>query len=177
VKTRFSAGLIALACIQSGFAATCEPITRSADAYAKAERFAVNMTMVSKGETHQTEVMMAPEGMFIKGGDQWIRSPVSVNRRNLLDSTKSTFSDCRLMGRETIDGVPTVVYLFTGKTEGQPPMNGKIWIGTADDLPRRMEGKSQDAEITQAIRYDVEAPKSGVLGVPGLNQLKGLFGR
>ena len=56
-------------------------------------------------------------------------------------------------------------------------MNGKIWIGTADDLPRRMEGKSQDAEITQAIRYDVEAPKSGVLGVPGLNQLKGLFGR
>ena len=133
MKTRFSAGLIALACIQSGFAATCEPITRSADAYAKAERFAVNMTMVSKGETHQTEVMMAPEG--------------------------------------------TVVYLFTGKTEGQPPMNGKIWIGTADDLPRRMEGKSQDAEITQAIRYDVEAPKSGVLGVPGLNQLKGLFGR
>ena len=177
MKTSLSIGMIAATCMQPGFAETCAPITKSADAYAKAERLAVNMTMVSKGETHETEVMMAPEGMFIKGGDQWIRSPVSVNRRNLLDSTKSTFSDCRLMGRETIDGVPTVVYLFTGKTEGQPPMNGKIWIGTADDLPRRMEGKSQDAEITQAIRYDVEAPKSGVLGVPGLNQLKGLFGR
>ena len=26
-----------------------------------------------------------------------------------------------------IDGVPTVIYRFTGKAEGQPPMTGRMW--------------------------------------------------
>jgi hypothetical protein len=177
MKTRLSIGLIAAVCMQAGFAQTCAPLIKAADAYAKAERFAVNMKIVSKGETHETEVMMAPEGMYIKAGDQWIRSPVLVNRKSLLDQTKSTFSDCRRIGQETVDGVSTEIYRFTGRADDQPPMNGKIWIGRADDLPRRMEGKSPDADITQVIRYDVQAPQSGVPAVPGLNQLKGLFTR
>jgi hypothetical protein len=177
MKLRLTIGLIVAAGMQPAFAQSCAPILKAADTYAKAERFAVKMKIVSKGETHETEVMMAPEGMFIRGGGQWIRSPVSINRKDLLDSTKSTFTDCSRIGQETIDGVPTSIHRFTGKAEGQPPMQGKIWIGMADNLPRRMEGKNPDTDIVQAIRYDVEAPTTGVLGVPGLNQLKGLFTR
>jgi hypothetical protein len=169
------AGSIFMAAAGAGHADTCEPILKAASAYAKAERFAVKLNMVSKGETHNTEVMILPEGMYIKAGEQWIRSPVSVNRKDLLNSTRSGFSDCKRIGQQDIDGVPTGIYRFTGKAEGQPPMTGKIWIGTADDLPRRMEGKTQDGDITQQIRYDVQAPKGNTLEVPGLNQLKGLF--
>ncbi len=177
MKIRLAVGLAGLACINHGVADTCAPIVKAAGTYAKAERYAVKMTMVSKGETHLTEVMMAPEGMYIRAGEQWIRSPVAISRQDLLDANKSVYSDCKRLGQESIDGVPTAVYRFTGKAEGQPPMTGKMWIGTADDLPRRLEAKTQDADITQAIRYDVQSPKGGGAGLPGLDQLKGLFGK
>jgi outer membrane lipoprotein-sorting protein len=154
----------------------CAPITRATAAYAKAERYTVKMVMVSKGETLNTEVMMAPEGMYLKAGEQWIRSPVSVNRKDILAANKAVYSDCKQIGKENIGGVPTAIYRFTGKAEGQPSMTGKLWIGTADDLPRRMEGRTKDGDFTQDIRYDVQAPK-GAVNVPGLDQLKGLFGR
>ena len=54
-------------------------------------------------------------------------------------------------------------------------MTGKMWIGMADDLPRRMEGRTKDADITQVIRYDVQVPKGSTVEIPGLNQLKNLF--
>jgi hypothetical protein len=174
MKLHITIGLAALTTLSPGFADTCAPIMKSAAAYAKAERYVVNMTMVSQGQTHNTEVMMSPEGMYIKAGEQWIRSPVSINRQEILDANKSVFSDCARVGQENVDGAPTSVYRFTGKAEGQPPMTGKMWIGTADDLPRRMQARTKDGDITQNIRYDVEAPKAAV-GIPGLNQLKNLF--
>jgi outer membrane lipoprotein-sorting protein len=175
MKMHLAMGFAALISVSPGFADTCAPIMKAAGAYAKAERYTVKMTMVSKGETHNTEVMMAPEGMYIKAGDQWIRSPVAINRQELLDSNKSVFSDCKRIGKEDVDGAPTVIYQFTGKAEGEAPMAGKMWIGTADDLPRRMQGRTKDADITQVIRYVVPAPKGSALALPGLNQLKGLF--
>jgi len=170
-------GMLALAATAPSLADTCAPIRKAAEAYGKAERYSVKMSIVSRGETHSTEVLMSPEGMYIKAGDQWVRSPVAVNRKELIDANKSTFSDCRQIGKEVVDGVPTVIYQFSGKAEGQPGMNGKMWIGTADDLPRRMEGKTKDGDITQSIRYDVQAPKGGAVEIPGLNQLKGLVGK
>jgi outer membrane lipoprotein-sorting protein len=180
MKMHSAVAWVALAALpfpRPSFADTCAPIMRAAGAQAKAERYAVKMTIASKGETHQTEVMTAPEGMYIKAGEQWIRSPVSINRKDLLDANKSTFSDCSRVGQESVDGVPTAVYRFTGKAEGQAPMAGKIWIGTADNLPRKLEARSQDTDITQLMRYDVQVPKGAALEVPGLDQIKGLFGR
>ena len=176
-RYRFLLGLMAIAAAGPTLADSCEPITKAALAYAKAERYSVKMSMASKGETHSTEVLMSPEGMYIKAGDQWIRSPVAINRKEVIDANKSTFSDCRQVGKEVVDGVPTVIYQFTGKAEGEQAMNGRMWIGTPDDLPRRMEGKTKDGDITQSIRYDVQAPKGGGVDIPGLNQLKGLFGK
>ena len=176
MKMHLAIGLVALTSISPSFADTCAPILKAAGAYAKVERYVVRMTMVSQNEIHNTEVMMAPEGMYIKAGEQWIQSPVSINRKDLLDANKSVFSDCKQVGKEDVDGVSTAVYRFTGKAEGQPSMTGKMWIGIADDLPRRMEGRTNDADITQVIRYDVQAPKKGsTVEIPGLNQLKNLF--
>ncbi len=176
-RYRFLAGLLALAAAGPGLADSCAAIKKAAEAYAKAERYTVKMSMVSKGETLNTEVMMAPEGMYIKAGEQWIRSPVAINRKEVIDANKSNFSDCRQVGKEVVDGVPTVIYQFTGKADGEPAMNGRMWIGATDDLPRRMEGKTKDGDITQLIRYDVQAPKGGAIEIPGLNQLKGMFGK
>jgi hypothetical protein len=176
-RFRFALGLLALTSLPPAVADSCAPIEKAATAYGQAERYTVKMDMLSKGKSFNTEVMIAPEGMYIRAGDQWIRSPVAVNRKDLLNANKSVFSDCKKVGEERVEGVPTAIYRFTGKAESQSPMTGKIWIGTADDLPRRMEGKTQDADITQVIRYDVEAPKGGTAGLPGLDQLKGLFGR
>lgn len=174
---RLVVGLLALAAAGPGFADSCAAIKKAAEAYAKAERYSVKLSMVSRGDTHSTEVLMSPEGMYIKAGEQWIRSPVAINRKELIDANKSNFSDCRQVGKEVVDGVPTVIYQFTGKADGEPSMNGRMWIGVADDLPRRMEGKTKDGDITQSIRYDVQAPKGGTVDIPGLNQLKGLFGK
>lgn len=176
-RRRFLVGMLAFAAAGPSLAGDCDPIKKAAEAYAKAERYTVKMSMVSKGETLNTEVMMAPEGMYIRAGEQWIRSPVAVNRKDVIDANKSNFSDCRQVGKEVVDGVPTLIYQFTGKANGEPAMNGKMWIGAADDLPRRMEGKTKDGDITQSIRYDVQAPKGGAVDIPGLNQLKGLFGK
>jgi len=176
-RYRFLLGLMAIAAAGPTLADSCAAIKKAAQAYANAERYTVKMSMVSKGETLNTEVMLAPEGMYIKAGEQWIRSPVAINRKDMIDANKSSFSDCRQVGKEVVDGVPTVIYQFTGKADGQPAMNGRMWIGAADDLPRRMEGKTKDGDVTQTIRYDVQAPKGGGVEIPGLNQLKGLFGK
>lgn len=176
-RCRLALGLLMLAAAGPGFADSCAAIRKAAEAYAKAERYSVKLSMVSKGETHSTEILMSPEGMYIKAGEQWIRSPVAINRKEVIDANKSNFSDCRQVGQEVVDGVPTVIHQFTGKAEGEPSMNGRMWIGLADHLPRRMEGKTKDGDITQSIRYDVQAPKGGTVDIPGLNQLKGWFGK
>jgi hypothetical protein len=177
LRKRVVLGMAAFAAAGASFADTCDPIRNAAAAYAKAERFTVKMAMTSRGETHSTEVLMSPEGMYIKAGEQWVRSPVAINRKELIDANKSTFSDCRQVGKEVVDGAPTLIYQFTGKADGEPAMQGRMWIGTADDLPRRIDGKTKDGDITQSIRYDVQAPRGGTVDIPGLNQLKGLFGK
>jgi hypothetical protein len=48
------------------------------------------------------------------------------------------YDDIQFIGTDVLDGQPVKVYQFNLKvTKG--PMPGKIWISTADDLPRKIE--------------------------------------
>lgn len=159
----------------------CAPIIKAAEAHAKAERMRVRMLMNDPNRPDEIEAMIVPEGMYIKAGDQWIKSPVASTREQLMklsEQSKGSITECKALGKETVNGEPTSVYRYKGKVEGQPDSDVKLWIANADGLPKKAEIKSEKGMITQFISHgaDIQAPKGGLAIPAGIGEmLKGLM--
>lgn len=159
----------------------CAPIIEAAEAHAKAERMRVRMQMNDPNRPDEIEAMIVPEGMYIKAGDQWIKSPIASTREQLMklaEQSKGSITECKALGKETVDGVPTSIYKYKGKVEGQPDSDIKLWIANADGLPKKAEIKSEKGMITQFISHgaDIQAPKGGLQIPAGIGEmLKGLM--
>ncbi len=157
----------------------CAPVRKAMDAHLKSERMKVRM--LTSGQTSETEAMIVPEGMYIKLNEQWIKSPIASSREEIMkfaDPGKVTLTDCKAVGKESVDGAPTAVYTYKGKVEGQKESEGKIWIGSEDGLPHKAEVKSGDTLITQFISHgpEIQAPKGGLELPAGIgNLIKGFM--
>jgi len=106
------------------------------------------------GTTDETETIVIAGIIYFKLADQpWRKSPASASQglnaltfvvdETKLDALLQSVSEFRLVGPEVLDGTPTLVYQYK-TTTAQPPATGtsKIWIGVADNLPRKIEGDS-----------------------------------
>jgi hypothetical protein len=68
---------------------------------------------------------------------RWSRESRAVHRALAADTERlKKLSDCRLVGRETLDGEPVTVFQYTVQFLGLAPIPAKAWIG-ADGLLRR----------------------------------------
>ena len=113
---------------------------------------------------------------YVKLGDKpWQKMPASVQSplnalsfvldEKQLDAFLQSVSEFRLVGPEILDGTPTLAYQYKANS-AEPPATGtsKIWIGVADNLPRKIEidststlnGQTYSAKTTR-LYYDYNA--------------------
>lgn len=173
------AASLGIACTANA-ADKCDPVRKAMDAHLKSERMKVRM-LTSGQHAGETEAMIVPEGMYIKLQEQWIKSPIASSREEIMkfaDPGKVTLSECKAVGRESVEGEPTAVYTYKAKAEGQKESDGKLWIGADDGLPHKAEVKSGDTLITQFISHgeEIQAPKGGLELPAGIgNLIKGFM--
>ncbi|HKQ04047.1 MAG TPA: hypothetical protein VJ464_02865, partial [Blastocatellia bacterium] len=81
-----------------------------------------------------------------QAGGQWQKAPINANEMaakfrdpKLIDELEKNYN-VALVGPDTLDGVPMMVYEYTPKspTPQTPAGKTKVWIGTDDSLPRKI---------------------------------------
>jgi hypothetical protein len=115
----------------------------------------------------ELEFILIGATMYIKAGTQWqkITAPQLKDALNISDPGKleqdlGVSTNIQLIGPEVLDGTPTLVYQYTTTTKGTPPetFTSKVWIGVADNLPRKLESVSPTTGAkTTIIYYDYNA--------------------
>ena len=141
-------------------------LSKAINAQLAAKSFRARMVTAVNGGKESTRMVecVAPDRfhifgdqdeMVLAGGNIYMKSPGGEWTRLLFDATemmnkirdtkqldeirKST--DVALVGADTVEGVPTLVYSYSMKNPfGMSFTNNcKMWVGLADSLPRRME--------------------------------------
>jgi hypothetical protein len=106
--------------------------------------------MVNEGQGGKQEFVIVGNAAYIKGPNgQWVKSPVGVgdvvkkfrDPKVIEDMAKTT--DIKLVGPDTVDGTPTLVYEYTQNSVMGMNMTSavKTWVGVADGLPRKTEAE------------------------------------
>jgi outer membrane lipoprotein-sorting protein len=85
-----------------------------------------------------------------QGRGPWQKAPINANEMaakfrdpKLIDELAKNY-DVKLIGPDTLDGVPMVVYEYIPKKPSAetPAGKTKVWIGADDSLPRKIEVES-----------------------------------
>ena len=93
-------------------------------------------------------MIFAEQAMYVSAGGTWKTMEVPAARRIsdmqlLLQATPPT--ECTSGATEAVDGLDAVAYAFR-----QGPEAVRIWVGTADGLPYRLQGGVVDSRIDYA---------------------------
>jgi hypothetical protein len=113
--------------------------------------------MVSEPQTGgaaggKREFVIVGDAAYIKGPNgQWVKSPIGVadivkqfrDPKVIEDMAKAT--DVKLVGPETLDGTPTLVYQYTQNSVMGMNMTSsvKTWLAVSDGLPRKTEAEGE----------------------------------
>ncbi len=98
-----------------------------------------------------------------QSGGPWQKAPMNANEMaaqfrdpKLIDELEKNY-DVKLIGPDTLDGVPMVVYEYTPKSPSPqtPAGKTKVWIGADDSLPRKIEVETEvgGQKTTTTILY------------------------
>ena len=91
---------------------------------------------------------------YVKIGNQWQKMTLPQSQAfdvNLFNpknyetqlSNPGALPDIKVLGPDTVDGVPTIAYqISTPAKSGAPATTTKVWIGVADGFPRKVESGS-----------------------------------
>ncbi len=142
----------------------CEPVLAAQIAQSQAERYSVKTSVSGKAGAEVGETMKTPEGMFVKRNGKWMKSPVQLtqkDRADLIEYGRKNISNCKLLGKGTLDGKAMAIYTYNQKAPNLPTSEIKLWIGKVDGLPHKLEVGSGDKDVTQTIDYsaNIKAPK------------------
>ncbi|HEX7177472.1 MAG TPA: hypothetical protein VF240_19595 [Pyrinomonadaceae bacterium] len=125
--------------------------------YAAPDRY----RMVIEVPGGKQEFVIAGNAAYIKAPNgQWVRSPVGVadlikqfrDPKMLEEMAKTT--DIKLVGPDTVDGTPTLVYQYTQNNVMGMNMKStaKTWLAVADGLPRKTEAEGEyDGKPTKTL--------------------------
>jgi hypothetical protein len=137
--------------------AACETYLRAA------EKSSAQTARHSITETGGTRIEMINVGgqTYTKiSGEKWMRmrnnSALTAERKFVAEirSGKYPITNCRKLGSEKVDGIPTTVYAYTLKISGMPGGEAKAYIG-ADGLVHAQS--ATDAKVRHRYR-GVTAP-------------------
>lgn len=121
--------------------AACKPVIDADKARAAAPAWHAKKTM----DGMNMEIIRVGTEVYANmAGTGWKKMPAPM-AKTIVDAGNQAdqyvVTDCRELGNETVDGVPTTVWSFRTKVEDSPPVESKVWIGTRDGLPYREEGE------------------------------------
>lgn len=161
MHVRLSALLLSLCALPAqALDAACEPYVKAAEKSAAAlERHTVTQI---DAET-RIEAIKFNGAAYMKMGQAWMKAPPNViaaeNKLTAeLRSGKIKLSDCKKLGRETVEGIATTVYSYQMEIPGMPKPSGeaaKAFIGD-DGL---VHAQSADGAKVRFRYTGVTAPK------------------
>jgi len=130
--------------------------------YVAPDRF--HMIYFDAGGQPKSEMTMIGNDTYVKFGGKWQKMPGGggakmPNLRQYFDEKGlETLQDVKYVGDETLDGQATHVYSYrNNQTDANTPypFTSKIWIGTSDDMPRKIEVTYEGGELkTMTVVYD-----------------------
>ncbi len=115
------------------------------------------------------ETIIIGKTTYMNIGGTWRKMPVSLDssitdmRATFDKEGMKWFSDVRYVGSETVDGRSAYVYAYhnKGPGAGEGENDSKIWIGTDDGLPIKVEATYRSGSLDKmTISYDHKAPVS-----------------
>jgi hypothetical protein len=115
-------------------------------------------------------VIVGPEVYRRLPGGNWQKSPTGLAVTSLTDPKKLgeylKTAKVTLVGDETLEGSPVRVYRAAAPLsparksvhDDPEPFNMKVWVGSSDGLPRRLEGTVQGTKTKTSVTfYDFNA--------------------
>jgi hypothetical protein len=117
--------------------------------------------MVGEMQGGKQEFVIAGGAAYIKGPNgQWVKSPVNVadivkqfrDPKVLEDMAKTT--DIKLVGPDTVDGTPALVYEYTQNNVMGMNMKStaRTWLAVSDGMPRKTEAEGEyDGKKTKTL--------------------------
>jgi len=96
--------------------------------------------------SQQFEMILIGSTSYVKVGPTWQKMdlPQTVDVNQFSPKTYLTalqrLPDTKILGPDTVDGVPTIVYQFGATGAGaSPATTTKVWIGAVDGFPHKIE--------------------------------------
>ena len=115
----------------------------------------------------KTETVMIGKDMYVKAAGRWIKMPGAVadnkipNMRDFFNEEGiKNLKEVKYEGDDSVDGAPMHIYSYhsdkTAANSAAPyASTAKIWIGSSDGLPKKMEVKYDGGEMNpMSINFD-----------------------
>ncbi|MBI4790977.1 MAG: hypothetical protein HY782_28440 [Chloroflexi bacterium] len=129
----------------------------------------MNLEVVTPDRFHMTskqmEIVLIGNTVYLKLGNTWQKVPLPQGiDLSLADPKKyadeiAASTDVKLVGVETLDGTPTIIYQYTVNIKGPPAqkITSKVWVGATDNLPRKVESAPTATQKTTILFTDYNA--------------------
>ncbi len=126
--------------------------------YAAPDRYyySQNGKVAGIGERNSEGIFIGEDGWTKMGDKPWAKSSVKINmakaiqkQENFDELTDDKTAEVKSLGTESLDGVEMKVYQYSQVKKDEDETiksTGKIWVGASDNLPHKMEGKTESTE-------------------------------
>lgn len=113
----------------------------------------------------QIEAILIGKTVYMKIGGKWSKTPLPqginfdfANPQTYASQVGAT-SNVKFIGADVVDNTPTLVYQYTTTVKGPPQttVTSKVWVGVADNLPRKVESEPKAGQKTTMTFYDYNA--------------------
>jgi hypothetical protein len=155
--------------------AGCEPVLKAIQAMNSSPRFHWKMSATTpnrkRPSRHEEVVISDVVYMTPPGPGKWMRLQMTAADRAAFaarEMEQNPIGDCKTGQREDLDGVEAETYHYQQKMAKQSSASAgsggtvstsKLWIGTKDGLPRRIESLTGDVSVLVTVDYEnVEPP-------------------
>jgi hypothetical protein len=153
----------------------CEPVRKAIEEMNTSPRFHWKMSATTpnrkRPSRHEEIVIGDIVYMTPPGPGKWMRLKMNAADRAAFSSREMEQSppvECRLEQIEEVEGVEVQRYAYRqnltppgGGTagSGETVSTSRLWVGSRDGLPRRIESLTEDVSVLVTVEYDnVEPP-------------------
>jgi len=140
----------------AGSDSACKPVIDADKARAAATAWHAKKTM----DGMSMEIIRAGNAVYANmAGTGWKQMPAPMAKSIVEAGNQADqyiVTDCRKLGEETVNGVPTTVWSFKTQVKDGAPVESRVWIGARDGLPYREQGEKHAGTTTYE---DVAAPE------------------
>lgn len=126
----------------------CKPVIDADKARASATAWHAKKTM----DGMSMEIIRVGNDVYANmAGTGWEQMPAPMAKSIVEAGNQAdqyVVTDCRKLGEEKVDGVPTAVWSFKTQVKDSAPVESQVWIGTRDGLPYRERGEKHAGTTT-----------------------------